>query len=180
MHQYGGREMAIGFRTVRTNTITIAEEIGEEHYGFRAAPDVRSVGQMLVHIAYVPTLQAHIHQSGVTDLKQVNFPQWVAMITGEEAKTRTKAEIVTLLREEGEKFASYLEGLSDAFLVEQVTMPPGDPRGFKTRMEMLMSPKEHEMHHRGQLMLMQRMLGMVPHMTRAMKERMARATTQRP
>jgi uncharacterized damage-inducible protein DinB len=31
---------------------------------------------------------------------------------------------------------------------------------------MLLSPKEHEMHHRAKLMLMERMLGIVPHLTR--------------
>jgi uncharacterized damage-inducible protein DinB len=36
----------------------------------------------------------------------------------------------------------------------------------KTRFEMLLSPKEHEMHHRAKLMLMERMLGIVPHLTR--------------
>ena len=36
---------------------------------------------------------------------------------------------------------------------------------------MVLGPKEHEMHHRGQLMLVQRMLGQVPHLTRA-RERM--------
>ena len=39
--------------------------------------------------------------------------------------------------------------------------------------EMLMSPKEHEMHHRGQLMLVQRMIGLVPHLTRRQQERLA-------
>jgi uncharacterized damage-inducible protein DinB len=38
---------------------------------------------------------------------------------------------------------------------------------------MLLGLKEHEMHHRGQLMLMQRMLGGVPHLTREMQARMA-------
>jgi uncharacterized damage-inducible protein DinB len=38
---------------------------------------------------------------------------------------------------------------------------------------MLMSVKEHEMHHRGQLMLIERMLGFVPHLTRQMQERTA-------
>jgi uncharacterized damage-inducible protein DinB len=38
---------------------------------------------------------------------------------------------------------------------------------------MLLGPKEHEMHHRGQLMLVQRMLGKVPHLTRQMQERVA-------
>jgi uncharacterized damage-inducible protein DinB len=44
---------------------------------------------------------------------------------------------------------------------------------------MIMSLKEHEMHHRAQLMLMQRMIGQVPHLTRAMQERFAAAAAQR-
>jgi uncharacterized damage-inducible protein DinB len=43
---------------------------------------------------------------------------------------------------------------------------------------MILSAKEHEMHHRGQLMLMQRMIGIVPHLTRAMQERMAQMQQQ--
>jgi hypothetical protein len=38
---------------------------------------------------------------------------------------------------------------------------------------MLLSPKEHEMHHRAQLMLIERMLGLVPHLTRQFQERLA-------
>ena len=38
---------------------------------------------------------------------------------------------------------------------------------------MLLGPKEHEMHHRAQLMLIERMLGITPHLTRQMEERMA-------
>ena len=40
---------------------------------------------------------------------------------------------------------------------------------------MLMSAKEHEMHHRGQLMLLQRLIGITPHLTRESQARMARA-----
>ncbi len=47
-------------------------------------------------------------------------------------------------------------------------MPP-----TKSRFEMLIAPKEHEMHHRGQLMVAQRLLGMVPPLTRQMNERIA-------
>jgi uncharacterized damage-inducible protein DinB len=38
---------------------------------------------------------------------------------------------------------------------------------------MLLSAKEHEMHHRAQLMVLERMLGITPHLTRQMQERMA-------
>jgi uncharacterized damage-inducible protein DinB len=54
-----------------------------------------------------------------------------------------------------------------------VSMPQGTQPATKCRLEMLLSPKEHEMHHRGQLMLIQRMLGITPHLTRDFQSRMA-------
>ena len=78
-----------------------------------------------------------------------------------------------MLRTEGEKYAKALEGLSEAFLAESVQYPQGMVPPTKSRFEMMLSPKEHEMHHRGQLMLVQRLLGMVPPMTRQMEERIA-------
>jgi uncharacterized damage-inducible protein DinB len=74
-----------------------------------------------------------------------------------------------LLKIEGDRFASFLEGLKEDFLSEVLEMPFGK----KTRFEMLLGPKEHEMHHRAQLMVVERMLGIVPHLTRQMQERMA-------
>ncbi len=57
-------------------------------------------------------------------------------------------------------------------------MPPNADPASKSRFEMLLSPKEHEMHHRGQLMAMQRMIGLVPHITRQFQERMAAQAAQ--
>ena len=48
---YGGKELAKAFRTVRKNTIQVAEDIPEEKYEHVAAPDARSVAGMLTHIA---------------------------------------------------------------------------------------------------------------------------------
>src|SRR5437868_10819298 len=171
MTYYGGKELAAAFRTVRNNTVTIAEEIPENKYDFRAAPDTRSIGQMLVHIALSPSFAFHIHGNKIDNLASVNFPELVQKTAAEEAKPRNKAEIVAFLKADGERFASFLEGLSDPFLAEKVAMPANQPA--KSRFEMLLSAKEHEMHHRGQLMMMQRMIGLVPHLTRQMQERMA-------
>jgi uncharacterized damage-inducible protein DinB len=171
---YGASELAASFRQVRSNTIQIADEIPEDKYDFRAAPDTRSVGQTLVHIALSPAFQLQVHRNRISDLQNLNFIELVGGIAAEEAKPRTKADIVALLTSEGDLFASYLEGLTESFLAETVQMPPGAQPPVKTRFEMLMSTKEHEMHHRGQLMLLQRMIGLTPHLTRQMKERMAR------
>jgi uncharacterized damage-inducible protein DinB len=45
----------------------------------------------------------------------------------------------------------------------------------KTRFEMLLGAKEHEMHHRAKLMLIQRLLGIVPHLTKRRMERQTAA-----
>ena len=77
------------------------------------------------------------------------------------------------MRTEGEKFAKALEGLSDEFLAERVEFMPHMVPPDKTRFEMLLGVKEHEMHHRGQLMLVERLLGITPHLTRRMQEMVA-------
>jgi uncharacterized damage-inducible protein DinB len=175
MKCYGCKELAASFRTVRNNTIRIAEDIPESKYDFYPAPDTRSVGQTLVHIALAPSFQHYIHSNRIDDLRHVNFAELMQNAGAEEAKPRGKAEIVALLKSEGDRFAAFLEGVSDEFLDETVNMPPGARPAAKTRFEMLLAPKEHEMHHRGQLMTMQRMMGIVPHLTRERQERMAQA-----
>ena len=69
--------------------------------------------------------------------------------------------------------------VSDGFLAEQVAMPPGAEPASKSCFEMILSVKEHEMHHRGQLMLIERMIGVVPHLTREMQARFASAAAQK-
>ena len=42
MNYYGGKELAAAFRTVRGNTVKLAEEVPEDKYGFRASARSRS------------------------------------------------------------------------------------------------------------------------------------------
>ena len=174
MNYYGAKDLAAGFRTVRQNTIAIANEIPEEQYGFRATPESRTVAQTLVHIAAAPRLQEAVHRSQqLSTLEGFDFFAVIGGIVGEEQTPRTKSEIIALLTESGESFAAWMEGLSEEFLGQTVSMPPGMTPSAKSRFEMILSAKEHEMHHRAQLMTMQRMVGQVPHLTRQMQERMA-------
>ena len=168
MNVYGGKEMAAAFRTVRKNTIQIAEDIPEDKYGFVPAPGVKPVGKTLVHIAISPGLWPELAK--VTTFVGFDFASIRERFAAEEAKTRSKAEIVELLRSEGEKFATWLESLSDEFLAVGVT--DGDGKTVKTRFERILGGKEHEMHHRGQLMLVERQLGITPHLTKQTEERL--------
>lgn len=176
MTYYTARDLAESLRTVRKNTIRIAEDIPEAQYGFRPAPETRSVAQWLVHIALGARFQQQIHQTERrTTLEGFNFPAFMQQVMQEEQKPRTKAQIIEMLTRDGAALASWIEGLSESFLAELVAMPPGMTPSARSRFEMLLSTKEHEMHHRGQLMLIERLLGIVPHLTREMQARMAQA-----
>ncbi len=179
MNCYGAKDLAAAFQTVRKNTITIAEEIGEEHYGFRATPDTRTVAQTLIHIALVPRMQHQVH--GVerrATLEGFDFMGFFGPMMAEEQAGHGKAHIVKMLRETGDQFTTWMESLSDETLAEHVKMPPGMQPASKTRFEMLLGVKEHEMHHRAQLMLLERMVGIVPHLTRQMEARFAAMQAQ--
>ena len=179
MTYYGGKDLANAFRTVRGNTIKIAEEIPEDQYGFKPAPECRTVAATLAHVAMATDIQSYIQGNKVSDLATVNWMDVFKDFGAEEAKPRTKAELIGKLKSEGDKFAAFLESLAESFLAESVKMTPGAPGpATKSRFEMLLSAKEHEMHHRGQLMTMQRIIGQVPHLTRQMQERMAQMQAQ--
>ncbi len=174
MTYYGAEELARSFRTVRNNTIQIAEEIPEEKYGFRPAEGCRSIAETLVHIAVMSRVPERIHAvERRSTLVGFDFLGFRGALEAEAKAPRTKAQILELLRTEGEKYAQILEGASEAFLGEHVEYPEGMEPRVKSRFEMLIAVKEQEMHHRGQLMVMERMLGITPHLTRQMEERIA-------
>jgi uncharacterized damage-inducible protein DinB len=164
MIYYGPKDMAESWRTVRKNTIAVAEDIPEEKYSFRAAPDTMSVGEILAHLAATPhwANQCHFVDQKV-EVTMDDFGRWMGEVGRNSATLKTKAEIVAALKADGDAFAAGLDAITDEQLAEKVTLP----NGVKTRFEMLLGVKEHEMHHRAQLFLIERMVGIVPHLTRA-------------
>jgi uncharacterized damage-inducible protein DinB len=174
VNYYGAKELAAAYRTVRKNTITIAEEIPEDKYGFRAAEGTQSVGELLTHIALGGRFQEQVNFiEKRSTMEGFDFMKFIGGLRAELDQPRTKAQIIALLKDEGEKMAKTLESLSEEFLSESVMMPPGAATPSRGRFDMLLGIKEHEMHHRGQLMLIERMLGITPHLTREAQERMA-------
>jgi uncharacterized damage-inducible protein DinB len=174
MIYYGAKELAASARTVRGNTLIIAKDIPEDKYQFKPVPDYRSVAQLLTHIALSYRFQYQVHAvEKRKTLEGFDFPALMKVIGEEENKPRTKAQVIDLLQKEGETWATWVEGVSDAFLGEMVLMPPGAEPAQKSRLEMILSVKEHEMHHRGQLMTIERLVGVVPHLTLERQARMA-------
>jgi uncharacterized damage-inducible protein DinB len=176
MTYYGGKELAASFRTVRDNTIKIAEEINEKDYGFQATPATRTVAQTLAHINNTTSFPLMVHRDQkMSTMQGFNFMAVLGPMMAEEQKPHTKAELIDKLKKSRDEFGSWLETVPESLLAENVTQGDGT---IKSRFQMILAQKEHEMHHRGQLMVMERMLGGVPHLTRQMQERMAQMQAQ--
>ena len=174
MTYYTGKDLARSFRTVRANTIQTAHDIPDDQYGFRATGDTRTIAQTLAHIAALSGWQMQLH--GVDKKTFVAFDDFGAYIGGAtkfESTLISKTEILHALEAEGRTFAAFLEALPESALAETVNFPPPSDPPSKSRFEMLLGVKEHEMHHRAQLMVLQRMVGIVPHLTQRRQSRQA-------
>ena len=170
MTYYGAKELAESWRTVRKNTIQVAEDIPEEQYAYRAAPDTMSVAEMLAHLAVIPHwAQQCFFVEKKTNVTMEDFGRWMGELGGQAKALTTKSAIVDALKANGEAFATQLETLTEAELAQSI----GAPNGSKSQFEMVLGVKEHEMHHRAQLFLIERMVGIVPHLTRARQQRQA-------
>jgi uncharacterized damage-inducible protein DinB len=164
MNLYGPKQLADSMRTVRKNTILIGEDIPERNYDYRPTPESRSVGETLVHIASLSRFDRFVHEEEhLSSLEGFDFGAFSKKAETEELSLHSKSDIVSLLLTQGDRWCLWVEGLPEALLSETVRQPGG---ALKSRFEMLIGTKEHEMHHRGQLMVMERMLGIVPHLTR--------------
>jgi uncharacterized damage-inducible protein DinB len=160
---YGVGQLTESMRAVRGNTILIAGDIPESQYGFRATPHTRSVTETLIHIAWLWTADHLMHDELRLDsLEGFDFPALLAKSALEEKRPRSKAEIIELLRTEGDRSVQWIERLPAAVLAERLRLPGG---GSVSRFEMLVGTKEHELQHRAQLTVLERMLGITPRFT---------------
>ena len=166
MSLYEPKQLADSIRVVRKNTISIAEDIPGTQYDYRPAPDSRSVRGTLLHMASMTLFDRHIHEEQRrTSMEGFDFREFFAGLPTNEKRGLSKEEILAVLRDEGERWCEWVEKLPHAQAAEIVTRGAAGPGG-KSRFEMLVGTKEHEMHHRAQLMVLERLLGIVPHLTR--------------
>src|SRR5688500_13082925 len=179
MTYYTGRDCGKAFRTVRKNTIQVAFDIPAEHWGFRASPDAMSVHEMLAHLAASTTWYLKLHlDDKKTFVSFEDFGAYIGASKAYEQALDAREAVLAALEVESEAFAELLDSMSEKAMAEVVSFP--DPLEPKTRFEMLLGAKEHEMHHRGQLMVYERLLGVVPHLTRQRQAMMsARAQNQK-
>jgi uncharacterized damage-inducible protein DinB len=122
--------------------VSAAEQVPESRYGYKPAPDVRSFGEVILHVA-----SAHYLLCGI--------------VLGEKekdlGKLTAKAELVRAL-EASIRYCENAYAISDADAMKPATVFD-QPR---TRLHALMTNAWHDNEHYGNIATYMRLMGMVP------------------
>src|SRR5260370_13292576 len=112
MNYYSAKELAESFRTVRKNTLVIAQDLPEEKYNFRPAADSRCPGELFAHIALSHNFQYQIHATErPTTLVGFDFPSIMKRRGAEEKDPRPTDQIPDMLRTPAQKWAAFFQAL---------------------------------------------------------------------
>ena len=158
---------------VRTGLINEASQIPEEKFSFRATPDTRSVTELLQHIVQTQKMLVGEACSKDADLMRQSFADHLNEYAPEVAAVTRKSGLLELLRSSLEPAEAAIRGCGEGL---QQNMRRFDGKEM-TRFDVLNFGIAHEMYHRGQLTVYERLLGVEPALTQYFNKRFLTATT---
>lgn len=157
------------FKAVRGNTIEVARDIPADKYDFRGAPETRTVAELFRDIIRITEFVVGVAISREkVDFAEKPRDEWGKMFVKTDlAALTTPEQVVAALQVSMDDLCDRVMATDDSFLNETFLAPDGRN---KVRLWMVNTAKEQEMAMRAQLMLIERMLGIVPHTTRRQQE----------
>lgn len=157
---------------VRAGLIKEASQVPEEQFSFRATPDTRSVAEVLQHIVQTQKMLVGEACRADTDLGRQSFTHHIAKYAPEVAAITDKNGLIELLRGSMETSEASIRSCGDGL---QATMRRFDGKEV-SKLDFLNFGVAHEMYHRGQLTVYERLLGVEPALTRYFNKLFATAT----
>jgi hypothetical protein len=129
---------------VKNNLMRMAEKMPEEHYSFKATPDVRTFGQLVGHVA---DSQARTCSAIAGEQKSLNAG----------SKT-SKADLVAALKESFAMCDTAFEGLNDTTATQMIKTG----RGERSKLGALIGTVSHSNEEYGYMAVYMRLKGIVP------------------
>jgi uncharacterized damage-inducible protein DinB len=143
--------------SVEEKLLALGDAIPEDKYGWRPADGVRSVGEVMMHVAadnwFLPTA-AGVAAPDATGILAGDYPS----VQAYEARTMSKAEAVQTLRESFAHLRAAMEQADDAFLAQKVTLFGSEMTGV----DLWVATTTHLHEHLGQMIAYARSNDIVP------------------
>ena len=161
------------WKDVRTGLIGEVEQIPEEQFSFRASPDTRSISELVQHVIESQKFLVGETCRAESNLRRQSFPDHLKEYAADVRLVTDKAGLVGLLGTSMEETEACLQASADR-MSDSITGLDGKP---KIKSDFLTFVISHEMYHRGQLTVYERLLGIEPQLTQRLKKFFAQAAT---
>jgi len=151
-----------GWRYAREGVIAELENIPADAYGFRPAPETKSVAELARHIVEASMVMAGELSNPRGDFTRQPYPAFLAEYAGGLDPGEDKDTLLALLRRTLREGMATIRDAGEARMLEPILQFNGEPA---RRLSWMSHGVAHEEYHRGQLALYARLLGRVPALT---------------
>jgi uncharacterized damage-inducible protein DinB len=146
----------------RDGVIEEVENIGEEGFDYRPAPESRSVRELVRHIIESGLMAVGELTRPDGDFRRQDFPDFIHEYAGHVAGVTDRGELLRMLQETQREGDRKFREAGELHMLQFIRRFDGQPG---TRLAWLHHGIQHEMYHRGQLALYARLMGRVPALT---------------
>lgn len=157
------------WQDVRNGLIKEVELIPSEQMNFKPAPESRTAIELLQHIVETERVLAGEMCRENTNFQR-GFPALFSDFAGNAKEATTKEAVLEILASSLEKTVSMAVNFGDENFEQTMTRFDGKQC---TKFEMLNFTVAHEMYHRGQLTVYERVLGIEPALTQFFRKMMS-------
>ena len=157
------------WQDVRNGLIKEVELIPADQMGFKPASESRSVIELLHHIIESQRILAGEMCRENTNFQR-GFPALITEFAGNTKDATTKEAALELLRSSLEETKAMVVGFGNTNFEKMMT---GFDGKVCTKLATLNFTVAHEMYHRGQLTVYERLLGIEPALTQLFKKMMS-------
>lgn len=166
-------ETIIGlWKDVREGLIQEVEKIPEDQFSFRATPETRSIAEILQHIIQAQKVLVGEACRDDTNLMRQSMVAHAMEYAPGVHKVTDKNGLLELLRTSMEEAQACIGGSADKLDATMTTLT-GQPTSKSAFLTFCVS---HEMYHRGQLTVFERLLEIEPALTGKVKKLFARTS----
>jgi uncharacterized damage-inducible protein DinB len=159
-------ELIDQWKDVRNGLIEEASLIPEDKFNFKASEESRSISELLQHIVQTQKVLVGEICRADTNFSR-GFPALIAEHADGVTAMNDKEGLIELLRDSIEAAETKMRGFGGEALQVMTTRFDGKPISKISFLDFSMS---HEMYHRGQLTVYERLLGIEPALTTRFKK----------
>ncbi len=159
------------WKECRLGLIREVEKIPADQFNFKATPDTRSIAELLQHIIQSQCLLVGETCRDNTNLMRQSFPDHMKEYAAGVTEVFDKDGLLNLLRTNMDQMETSMRAFGDKL---NETMVRFDGKTTE-KVSFLTFAMSHEMYHRGQLTVYERLLNIEPVLTGRLKKLFANA-----